>query len=272
MNTRSKLAYRLLPTLGLGSFASLEAAGGSPGAVITYGPQSVAAAVPTISGSLLIMLALLLMLVAVRLLKDRTHTGANLVIAIIATTALATGAGGIKLVADAHAIALEAQMTNPEGGTLNIPAGSSRVVNVTEVPQQITNIQYTAGCSNQPPVNTTAQVIALADGSSVGTCATSTTLAAQSAEYCDIEVFCPPSTCAYAWNPNFYVDFSGGDFVGSGNYWSDPDCTVANGNLSRKWVFSPSGQSAATDICIANMGADFIAIPSQGPLVFECVL
>jgi len=87
-------------------------------------------------------------------------------------------------------------------------------------------------------------------------------------------VYCavPVSTCAYAWDPNFYVDFSGGNFVGSGNYWSDPECTVPNGNLSRKWVFSPSGQANATDLCVANMGAGYVAIASHGPLVFECVL
>lgn len=271
MKPRSKLTYRLLPMLGLGSFASLASAGGSTGAVITYSPQSVAAAVPTISGSLLIVLAVLLMIVAVRLLKDRPNAGANLLIAVVAIASLATGAGGVKLVADAYAGVLEAQMTNAAGGTLNIPSGASRVVNVTEVPQQITNIAYSAGCSSQAPVNADAPVQADA-GTSVGTCTTSTTLAAQSGEFCDIDVVCAVATCAYAWDPNFYVDFSGGNFVGSGNYWSDPDCTVPNGNLSRKWVFSPAGQTAATDICVANMGAGFTAIPSHGPLVFECVL
>jgi hypothetical protein len=81
-----------------------------------------------------------------------------------------------------------------------------------------------------------------------------------------------PSTCALAWNPNFYVDFSKSNFVGSGNYWSDTACTVPNGSLSRKWVFSPSGQANATTICVANMGAGYAAIPSHGPLVFECVI
>jgi len=82
----------------------------------------------------------------------------------------------------------------------------------------------------------------------------------------------PISACAFAWNPNFYVDFSGSNFVGSGNYWSDPACTVPNGNLSRKWVYSPSGQANATNICVANMGAGYFATPSHGPLVFECIL
>jgi hypothetical protein len=272
MKTPIKFTFQLLAGLGLASVASLAAAGGSTGAVITYGPLSIAAPVPTLSGSLLIALSVLLMLVALRLLKNRPHAGANLVIAVVAVAALATGAGGTKLLADAYAGVLESQMTNPAGGTLEILAGGSRVVNATEVPQQITKIQYTAGCSNQPPAVDGAQVEALADGVSVGACSTSTTLAAQSTEYCDIEVFCPVSTCAFAWNPNFYVDFSGSNFVGSGNYWSDPECTVPNGNLSRKWVFSPSGQANATDICIANMGAGYVAIPSNGPLVFECVL
>jgi hypothetical protein len=78
--------------------------------------------------------------------------------------------------------------------------------------------------------------------------------------------------CALAWNPNYYVDFSGSDFVNSGNYWSDPDCTINNGNLGRNWVFSPSGQANATSICVANLGVNYVAIPSHGPVVFECAL
>ncbi len=81
----------------------------------------------------------------------------------------------------------------------------------------------------------------------------------------------PVNYCALAWNPNFYVDFTSSNFVNSGNYWSDPACTIPNGNLSRRWVFSPSGEANATSLCVANLGAGWIAIPSHGPDVFECV-
>ncbi|MBK9749142.1 MAG: hypothetical protein IPO91_20515 [Chloroflexi bacterium] len=77
--------------------------------------------------------------------------------------------------------------------------------------------------------------------------------------------------CALAWNPNFYVDFTNSNFVNSGNYWSDPACTIPNGNLSRRWVYSPSGEANATSICVANLGAGYIAVPSHGSNVFECV-
>ena len=256
MRTPFYSSLQLLAALGLGSFASLAAAG-TGGAVITYGPV-MATAVPAISGGLLIVLAALMMLIAFRLIKHRSQSGTNLVIAVVAITSLATGAGGIKLMADAHAVIPGAQMTDSNGGTLGVPSGISRVVNATAVPQKIIKIEYSEGCS-------------LNNGGSVETCSTTTVLASQSANYCDIDVSCP-STCAFTWNPNFYVDFSGGDFVGSGNYWSDPDCTVPNGNLSRKWVFSPSGQANATSLCVANLGAGFTATPSHGPLVFECIL
>ena len=189
MRTSVSFIFKLLAALGLGCFASLATAGTPPGgAVITYGP--IGSAVPTISGGMLIALAVLLMLVAFRLLKDRPASGTNLVIAITAITALATGAGGIKLVADAHAVSPVLEMTDPAGNTpLFVPQGGPwQVFNITDVPLQIKQIQYSPGCGDQPLNG--AQVQALNGGSSVGTCSTSTTLAPQSAEYCEITVYC----------------------------------------------------------------------------------
>lgn len=191
MRAPFNFAFKLLAAIGLGSFASLAAAGiPVSGAVITYGPVG-AASIPTISGSLLIALAVLLMLVAFRLLKDRPHSGTKLVIAVAATAALATGAGGIKLVADAQAIDPVLQMTDPSGNTpLFVPQGGPwQVLNATGVPLQIRTIQYSPGCSDQPPPLNGAQAQAF-NGGSVGTCSTSTTLAPQSAEYCEITVYC----------------------------------------------------------------------------------
>lgn len=257
MSTPCKYSFQLLTALSLGRFTSLVAAQSSSGAVVTYGPVIAATAVPTISGSLLIALAALLMLTAKRLIKDRPQSSTNLVVAVVVTFSFASGAGGIKLMADAYAAIPAVQMTDDSGGTLDIPPGVSQVVNATQLPQIFKSIQFSPSCTQRN------------GGASAGTCSTSSVLAAQSVGHCDIEVFCP---CALAWNPNFYVDFSNSDFVGSGNYWSDSSCTVPNGNLSRKWVYSPSGQANATSICVTNMGAGFVAIPSHGPLVFECVI
>ena len=254
MRTPFKFSFQLLTGLGVASCASLVAAQSSSGAVLTYGPLAV---IPTLGGGLLIALAALLMLIAIRRMKDRPQSGTGLAIALIATVSLATGAGGLKLMADAYAAFPGVQMTAAAGGRLNLPPGESQVINATQAPQAIKSIQFTQGCSQRNR------------GPSTSACSTSSVLAPQSAGQCDIEVFCP---CAYTWNPNFYVDFSAGDFVGSGNYWSDQSCTVPNGNLSRKWVYSPSGQANATNICVANLGAGFTAIPSHGPLVFECVI
>ena len=129
------------------------------------------------------------MLVAFRLLKDRPHSGTKLVIAVAAITALATGAGGIKLVADAHAIPTSWCMTNADGGTLTIPSGGTfQVFNDTSVTQEIKKIENT--CLNGGFNGAVAQVQALNGGTSKGTCAVSTTLAPNT-EYCEITKACP---------------------------------------------------------------------------------
>ncbi len=187
MRTLFKFGFKLLAVLGLGSFASLAAAG-TTGAIITYGPVGAAASIPTISGSLLIALAVLLMLVAFRLLKDRPHAGTKLVIAVAAITALATGAGGIRLVADAHATIQDQFMTNEDGGILRVPSGGSfRVFNSTGVTQEIKKIEN--NCLNGGFNGAGARVEALNGGSSKGTCEVATTLAPNT-EYCEITVFC----------------------------------------------------------------------------------
>ncbi|MBK6743900.1 MAG: hypothetical protein IPG66_13365 [Hydrogenophilales bacterium] len=84
MRTPFYSSLQLLAALGLGSFASLAAAG-TGGAVITYGPL-IATAVPAISGGLLIVLAALMMLIAFRLIKHRSQAGTNMVIAVVAIT------------------------------------------------------------------------------------------------------------------------------------------------------------------------------------------
>jgi len=197
-----KFGFKLLAVLGLGSFASLAAAGSpSPGAIIIYGPVGSAAAIPTISGSLLIALAVLLMLVAFRLLKDRPHAGTKLVIAVAAIAALATGAGGIKLVADAHAVVLELNMQDDDGGTLFVQGNGSsyKVFNRTSVTQEIKNIENNClianggdngggnGGFNGGEVQPTVQ--ALNGGQSVGACSVGTTLAPDT-QYCDISINC----------------------------------------------------------------------------------
>jgi hypothetical protein len=169
----------------------VASAGGS--AIISYSPLSTA--VPTLGGNLLIALAVLLMLIAFRLLKDRQRAGTNLVIAIAAIAALASGAGGFKLVADASAVLPgPLEMTDADGGTVSIPGpGFWEVTNATDVPMKIDSIQFSPGCSDQPPVNGAARDT-LNGAVPSSTCTTSTTLAPKAADICTLEVFCGGGT------------------------------------------------------------------------------
>jgi len=177
MRTPFQCAIKLLFAFGMGSFASLAAAG-MPGAIITYGPAGTS--VPTISGPMLIALAVLLMLVAFRLLKDRPASGTNLVIVLTALSALAIGSGGIKLVADAEAVdVFELKMTKEGGGTLNVEPGEWQVSNSTAVPQQIKNIEFSEGCKQ-----------AVLAGFEADSCSPGSTLAPKNIEYCEISVRC----------------------------------------------------------------------------------
>ena len=184
MKPSTKLIINLSTSLGMVSFSSLASAA----AVITYGPG--ATSVPTMGGTMLIALAVLLALVAFRLLKDRPRAGSNMVIVIAAATALATGAGGIKLISEAQALTAPLDMSDSKGGVINVPGpGFWTIINSTDVPQQITNIQYDPGCSDgrlflEPRVNV------LNGAEPVTACAVSTVLAPGETESCELQVFC----------------------------------------------------------------------------------
>jgi len=176
---------KLFTSLGMVSFASLASAGSA--ATITYGPG--ATSVPTMGGTMLIALAVLLALVAFRLLKDRAHSGSSMVIAIAAVTALASGAGGVKLIADAHANSNVLEMDSESGGVISIPEPGSWVIsNPTDVDQSINKIDYAPGCGpgmvmiSEPAVTNGAVPVA--------SCSTSTTLAGGGSETCEIAVSC----------------------------------------------------------------------------------
>ena len=191
--TRHFLLNSIL-SLGMGGFASLATAGTPTppsGVIITYGP--VGTAVPTLSGSMLIALAVLLMLVAFRLLKDRPQSGTRAIIAVTAIAALVSAAGGVKLVADAQATG--PSMDDPDGGSLEFsPPRDSQVYyypisNSTAIPLQIKAIQYAPDCRNQGP-----SIATFNGGQPLGDCSVSMIIGPQTTqEFCNLSVSCGTS-------------------------------------------------------------------------------
>lgn len=138
------------PVIALSVFgmSSNVFAGGAGVGSIVYG-SGTSTPVPTLGGSALIVLALLLAVVAFRILRTQQHKGVNLVVALTAVTALASGVGGVRLVSDAHAIipVASVDMDSESGGTAALFPGINEVTNVTNVPLSILKITVASGCS-----------------------------------------------------------------------------------------------------------------------------
>ena len=60
-------------------------------------------AVPTLSGTMLVILSLLLFAVAFRIAKQKNTRAGKFFIALLGVTAIASGSGGVKLVSDTYA-------------------------------------------------------------------------------------------------------------------------------------------------------------------------
>ncbi len=87
------------------SLASSSAfAGAQP--IISYGHFQGAHAVPTLSGTMLIVLSLLLVAVAVRITKQKGAQTRKLFMTLVGVTALVSGFSGVKLISTVDAVAL----------------------------------------------------------------------------------------------------------------------------------------------------------------------
>jgi IPTL-CTERM motif len=145
----STLLRKTLPSLialaGTGLSANVFA-GSSVGSIV-YGSGD-STPVPTLGGSALIVLAILLAVVAFRILRTQQHKGVNLVVALTAVTALASGVGGIRLVSDANALIPvgTVNMSSESGGSVQLSIGANEVTNVTKVPLSILQINVANGC------------------------------------------------------------------------------------------------------------------------------
>ena len=93
---------------------------------------------PTLGGSALIVLAILLAVIAFRIMRTQEHKGVNMVVTLIAVTALVSGVGGVNLVSNVWAP--PSGMTDPEGGEVRLNPVPNNVPNMTGVPQKVLNV------------------------------------------------------------------------------------------------------------------------------------
>jgi len=181
-------ALALLVSTGLSSAALAQ----GTGAVITYGPAG-SADVPTLGGSALIALAILLAVIAVRFMREG-RASTRFMSMLVAASALAVGVGGISLVSDTFAGPVSIELTNEDGGEISVPVGLSEVFNATATQQVLKKIEPSPGCVISDAGNGgTAGLTVLngglnGGGSFVGNCVVSTSLAP--ADTCSIFVSC----------------------------------------------------------------------------------
>ncbi len=141
----TRMIMRILATSGVsGLFAAAPFAQvGS----IKYGPTALGAtSVPTIGGLGLLLLAVLMAVVALRLLKERKGEGSAWLIAATLASAFAAGGSGIKLVSDAQAVSCCSASVD-SGGTVSLPfKGNWDVTNYSTVKQYILKMEAEPGC------------------------------------------------------------------------------------------------------------------------------
>lgn len=120
---------------------------GTPG-ILVYGP--VTAAIPTLSGTMLVVLSLLLFAIAMRVARQKNVKGGKLFLTLIGTGALISGIGGIKLVSDVVAgvtMPTIHPLTNALGDTAPIDLMSiNKYNNDTGVTIEIKQINLPGDC------------------------------------------------------------------------------------------------------------------------------
>ncbi len=104
LRTKSSL-IALLTVISSSTFAGINPPIPVPIGDMLYSipSQNGPTAVPTLSGTMLILLSLLLFVVAFRIAKQKNNGASKLFITLVGVTAISTGIGGIKLVSDVEA-------------------------------------------------------------------------------------------------------------------------------------------------------------------------
>lgn len=133
-------ALALASTLMLPSAFSHAGAQGN----ITFSPAD-AAAVPALGGVALILVALLLIVIALRYLR---HGGGGVAPAIavgMSLLALTSAGGGLVLISDAQATIPVETISNPEGQTFPVRFGEYDYENASGLPMEVVDLDV-SGC------------------------------------------------------------------------------------------------------------------------------
>ena len=189
MKIPRQLIKVLLAGFSTALFASSAAAG--PAVTITFG--FTASRVPTMGGTALIALAVLLLVVAYRVLKSEHRTGLNLIAIVSVISAVGLATGGINLISEATAGFDTIVLTDENEGQIEIEEdGFYEVENGTEELQVIQSIVTRADCSiGGPPINGgLANGGMNGGGSFVGECTDSPGTELEPEQYCELAVFC----------------------------------------------------------------------------------
>jgi hypothetical protein len=160
------LLLTLLPVAAFaqGSFGTLD-----------YRPFQ-ATSVPTLGTLGLVLTAIMLAVVAIKLLRFKQ--GSHMVIALVGASLLLFAAGGGQLFGLAYAVA-PAEMTNPNGGRIEVFCFGGTVKNGTGVAQQITAIDCRMAPINEGTSGASAPAVngTLNGNGGVPTCDVGTVLA-----------------------------------------------------------------------------------------------
>lgn len=154
--------------------SALPAQAGSTAGSITFSPADVAA-VPTLGGSLLVLLAGLLALIAIKAYRRADGGIAPMVAGLLALGSLASAGGGFDLIRQAQA-ATPTEITNPEGEQLPLGFGTTVFLNSAGVPMEVTELSLES-CSIEPSQSETPD------------CSEGTVVAEE--EQCQVNLLCP---------------------------------------------------------------------------------
>ncbi len=126
-----------------GSGFALPAIAGTPG-TITFSPSAVAP-VPTLGSTLLVLLAALLGVIAMK--SYRRAGGITPMIAgLLAIAALTSAGGGIKLVREVHAAIVTNTITQPEGQAFSLSRGPNSFLNDAGTTLETSDIELAEIC------------------------------------------------------------------------------------------------------------------------------
>ena len=111
-------------------------------------PATAASSVPSLTGSMLIVMSLLLAAVAYRMFRQGGSNGSKFLLLLLGGGILVSGASGVKLISDAYA-AVSHSLGNPAGGVEPISSGDNNIyTNTSGVDLRIQSVTPPAGCPN----------------------------------------------------------------------------------------------------------------------------